>query len=93
MSDELEQLRQALHDARIENSGQAAELERIREARRWIPIAERSPELGVDVMVIDRGELKIAWRHIKDGEWSSFSALNKISHWMPLPQPPKEVQG
>lgn len=32
MSDELEQLRQALHDARIENSGQAAELERLRDA-------------------------------------------------------------
>ena len=52
-------------------------------------------------MVIDRGELKIAWRHIKDGEWSSFSALNKISHWMQLPSLPnhigevteKEVQG
>jgi len=89
---EIERLKQALHDARIENSGQAAELERLNEAKRWIPIAERSPELGVDVMVIDRGELKIAWRHIKDGEWSSFSALNKISHWMPLPQPPKEEQ-
>ena len=90
---EIERLKQALHDARIENSGQAAELERLNEAKRWIPIAERSPELGVDVMVIDRGELKIAWRNIKDGEWSSISALNKISHWMPLPQPPKEVQG
>jgi len=33
--DELEQLRQALHDARIENSGQAAELERLNEARRY----------------------------------------------------------
>lgn len=90
---EIERLKQALHDARIENSGQAAELERLNEAKRWIPIAESSPELGVDVMVIDRGELKIAWRHIKDGEWSSFSALNKITHWMPLPEPPKEVQG
>jgi hypothetical protein len=90
---EIERLKQALHDARIENSGQAAEMERLNEAKRWIPIAERSPELGVDVMVIDRGELKIAWRHIKDGEWSSFSALNKITHWMPLPKLPKEVQG
>ena len=35
MSDELEQLRQALHDARIENSGQAAEIERLNEARRY----------------------------------------------------------
>lgn len=87
---EIERLKQALHDARIENSGQAAELERLNEAKRWIPIAERSPELGVDVMVIDRGELKIAWRNIKDGEWSSFSALNKISHWMLLPELPKK---
>lgn len=42
-------------------------------------------------MVIDRGELKIAWRHIKDGEWMSFSALNKITHWMPLPEVPNHI--
>jgi hypothetical protein len=59
--------------------------------QRWISIEERLPELGVDAMVIDRGELKIAWRRTQDGEWSSFSALNKITHWMPLPEPPEAL--
>jgi len=59
----------------------------------WIPIAEKLPELGVDVIVVDLGQLKLAWRNIKDGKWSSYSKVNRISHWMPLPDPTKkEVQ-
>jgi hypothetical protein len=92
MSDELEQLRQALHDARIENSGQAAELERLRDARRWIPVDERLPELGVDVLVLQRsGECEVAWRRGHDGNWSAYSALGEITHWMPLPKPPETL--
>lgn len=92
---EIERLKQALHDARIENSGQAAELERIREARRWISVLEKVPELGVDVLVLQRtGHCEVAWKDIYDGNWSSFAALGEITHWMPLPAPPKkEVQG
>ncbi len=49
MRDELEQLRQALHDARIENSGQAAELERLNEARRWIPVDDEEAHKSNDM--------------------------------------------
>ncbi len=91
---EIERLKQALHDARIENSGQAAELERLNDAKRWIPVLDRVPELGVDVLVLQRsGQCEVAWRHVVDGNWMSYAALGEITHWMPLPEPPKEVQG
>jgi len=88
---EIERLRQALHDARIENSGQAAEIERLNEAKRWIPVLDRVPELGVDVLVLQRiGQCEVAWRHVVDGNWMSYAALGEITHWMPLPELPKQ---
>ena len=90
LREELEQLRQALHDARIENSGQAAELERLWEARRWIPVEEQLPELNADVLVLSRmGACEVAWKDVYNGKWTSFTALGKITHWMPLPEPPE----
>jgi hypothetical protein len=62
--------------------------------QRWIPVLDRVPELGVDVLVLQRsGQCEVAWRHVVDGNWMSYAALGEITHWMPLPQPPKEVQG
>lgn len=154
MSDELEQLRQALHDARIENSGQAAELERLRDAfttrdagiqqtlgkalgypwfkddqknfpgstvehgvcvgdhvaesladeaaetigrlraeRRWIPVKERLPWKGHCILALDeRSVINITFR--MDDQWAGVNPNIAITHWMPLPEPPKkEVQG
>ena len=147
---EIERLKQALHDARIENSGQAAELERLRDAftardtgiqqtlgkalgypwfkddqknfpgstqehgvcvgdhvaesladeaaetigrlraeRRWIPVEERLPEEDVPVLCIDaRGVQTVAWNGW--GEWCSPEIKAEITHWMPLPEPPKK---
>lgn len=76
-----------------ENKQLRAEVERLREARRWIPVLDRVPELGVDVLVLQRnGQCEVAWRHIVDGEWMSESVFCEITHWMPLPEPPKEVE-
>jgi hypothetical protein len=70
------------------------EVERLKQAQRWIPVLERVPALGVDVLVLQRsGECEVAWRRGHDGNWSAYSALGEITHWMPLPEPPKEVQG
>ena len=36
---------------------------------------------------------EVAWRHIDDGEWTSYSVLGNVTHWMPLPAlPEQEVQ-
>lgn len=85
---EIERLKQALHDARIENSGQAAELERLNEARRWVPVEERLPPVNTAVLTRWRGEtFSVDWR-FPSGEWTTGAF---VTHWMPLPEPPKEV--
>ncbi len=67
---EIERLKQALHDARIENSGQAAELERLNDAKRWIPVLDRVPELGVDVLVLQSLKVPtcsvLAYEHLRN---------------------------
>ena len=151
---EIERLKQALHDARIENSGQAAELERLRDAftardtgiqqtlgkalgypwfkddqknfpgstqehgvcfgdhvaesladeaaetigrlraeRRWIPVKERLPWKGHCILALDeRSVINITFR--MDDQWAGVNPNIAITHWMPLPEPPKkEVQG
>ena len=79
---ELEQLRQALHDARIENSGQAAELE-----RRWISVKERLPEPKIAVLVAKKNGLySVQW--IYNGKWSTGAT---VTHWMPIPSTPTQT--
>lgn len=69
-----------------------AELERLNASRQWIPVEERLPELGVEVVVYMpmHDNLEVAWRDMRDGKWMSYAALGSISHWMPLPPLPEE---
>jgi hypothetical protein len=73
-----------------ENKQLRAEVERLREAQRWIPVEERLPEANTAVLTRWRGEtFSVDWR-FPSGEWTTGSF---VTHWMPLPPPPKEVQG
>ena len=68
----------------------------------WIPVTERLPEMGKEVLVSDKHKgVNIAWIvgcFSKDGasfEWACESDgwiddQLPITHWMPLPGPPKE---
>jgi len=88
LREELEQLRQALHDARIENSGQAAELERLWEARRWIPVKKAHPPANKMVLVCSGSANRIMMCSIDmSGVWAGYQP----THWMPLPEPPKHI--
>ena len=61
---------------------------------RWVPVTERLPDKGQKVLIYWReaGEPAIDtafWQ----GEWAALHWTNmgdKVTHWMPLPEPPKE---
>ena len=67
-------------------------LEVLRAERRWIPVEERMPEENVQVLCIDSQNVQMiacfGW-----GEWWHPDIDAPITHWMPLPELPKEVQG
>lgn len=52
----------------------------------WIPVAERLPEDGEYVLAYSTQDelMSIAARH-RFENW-------EITHWMPLPEPPKEAK-
>ena len=59
----------------------------------WISVEDRLPDTGVEVMTLMRGVHMLAWR-TKDTEWindnDESEGINCVTHWMPLPEPPKE---
>ena len=65
---------------------------------KWISVTERLPEPFVPVLV--HMPLETPFETVregfltKDGVWHAASfdrESNEVTHWMPLPQPPKEV--
>ena len=55
---------------------------------RWIPVAERMPERFKSVLTIDKyGVITFNWIR---GDGENWSNGYYITHWIPLPQPPKE---
>ena len=69
---------------------------------RWIPVEERFPDDGVYVLVryksndmavacvFDRDENFFFWRAQTDDGWCA-DCDTEPTHWMPLPEPPTEV--
>lgn len=66
----------------------------------WISVKERLPEVFDEVIVYFNGFISIAWRETekrKNGivgwHWDSQmhypESLVNVTHWMPLPKPPK----
>lgn len=86
---------------------QAKEIEKLRaQLPRWIPVEERLPEYNARVLVIDvyagDGDEFIAiWTREEypddpDGccwidERGWWHALDEVTHWMPLPEPPEKA--
>jgi len=67
-----------------------AEVERLKEAQRWIPVEERFPQAERAVLTLWKDSVRTVEWMFRNGEWTTGAT---ITHWMPLPQPPKEVQG
>ena len=59
----------------------------------WIPVTERLPESDVVVLVCgSRGGVYTAYMHCP-GYWHKLNSKSHYcnpTHWMPLPEPPKE---
>ena len=69
----------------------------MKEMSEWIPITEQIPPEGEYVLVYGKSlypnpnVAQFAVSEVYDGNyWSGFGRTNKITHWMPLPEPPKE---
>lgn len=64
------------------------------EQQTWIPVSERLPDTWKAVIVCRDFDfpdcISIEWRTLTK-EWSNDNAHNpNVTHWMPLPTPPKE---
>jgi hypothetical protein len=59
---------------------------------RWIPVTERLPELNVPCLVYNKSQpTMVGWR-IDDKRFRIPGSYlpDHPTHWMPLPEPPKE---
>ena len=59
---------------------------------RWIPVTERLPEVGQDVMLSVGGMYSAEGCLREDGDWTQFrwDAIQRkemVTAWMPLPEP------
>ena len=63
---------------------------------KWISVKDRLPEEPGAVLVVMCGNaVGVAWycnKCFETGSGLRFSAGDGVSHWMPLPEPPKEEQ-
>ena len=61
---------------------------------RWIPVTERLPEGRVEVLVSSGVFAPFIEVAFYDGlfysAWDGETEIVAVTHWMPLPQPPKE---
>jgi hypothetical protein len=64
----------------------------ILELNRWIPVEERLPPIELDVLVWDGFNVYITNRlDSKNVAWDeSTQILDVVTHWQPLPEPPKD---
>lgn len=61
---------------------------------RWIPVTERLPDAGKRVLCYCRANIYEVMKMWTDGDWvydmNHVYMHSFVTHWMPLPQPPKE---
>ncbi len=64
---------------------------------RWIPVTERLPEAGERVLCYCRANIYEVMKMRTDGDWvydtNHIYMHSFVTHWMPLPQPPKAEEG
>lgn len=56
---------------------------------KWISVKDRLPDMGVKCVIYRDGKMSVA-RHIANNDWITQAFFTYPTHWMPLPEPPKE---
>lgn len=60
----------------------------------WISVEERLPEKQANFLIADdKGHMEIALWTKQFGWFSGSNRVKKVTHWMPLPEPPKMKGG
>ena len=83
-------------DAIEELEGKAKVLEKLagkwcEAVPKWIPVTERLPEHGWYLAYCPTIKMEVLHFHSAEEVWSSERYYNiEVTHWMPLPEPPKE---
>ena len=82
----------------------AEEIAVAQEKTRWIPVTERLPEIsnlwGVSDVVLCIISDPSGYPppnpglcvYLEDGRWTRHGQIVRVTHWMPLPEPPEEVE-
>ena len=71
------------------------QISELRSAQEWISVKERLPQEKVDCIVhykhayCDNDDYWAIGMCFYDGEKFQFNPAYKVTHWMPMPQPPK----
>jgi len=78
---------------RRENEHLRAEIDRLKRGE-WISVKERLPRSGDTVLVYyRRGDYRRMDIVRYVGSWVTVDWYTKVTHWMPLPEPPEKEDG
>ncbi len=93
-ADAIDELDKLLDGVSADNDSLCEKIERMQKPR-WIPVTEQLPEDGSDILAVQSccGEVRIIPANYDRGVWYDciFNRIAEhITHWMPLPEPPKE---
>lgn len=98
-ADAIDELDTLLDGVSADNDALCETIERLKKPR-WIPVTERLPEEWKSVLTyqpykndVDKPLIRVSW-YIGAGIWRECEQANTlelpVTHWMPLPEPPKE---
>lgn len=62
-----------------------------RHARQWISVEDRLPEQGEEAICIAADGDMMIGKYTEWG-WMFPCYFEELTHWMPIPEPPKEVE-
>ena len=103
-ADAIEKLSMRIHGDEAAIAGMKREIERmvVADKSRWIPVAERLPDFEGMCLCMRKSYSKANFRHQEimyfDYDEQAFCsnvdgifvADGNVTHWMPLPEPPKD---